>query len=290
MNWKLKTNFFKLLSIFPDSLGDFFYHKIQEYGLASKFEMSFIENKRTFEIVKRILKLNNFEFSNPSVLEIGTGWFPFFPYMLIGEFENAKVLTVDLNHHMSPRNIKIVEMKMLNEGLIERDKINLNGQLNQRILYKPRTSILDINVNSSNLVFSRYVLEHIPPEIIERIHLYLYENLPDDSRILHLISPSDHRSYYDKNLSHVDFLKYSNEEWNKICTRFDYHNRLRINEYVAIFEKTGFKVEFIESDTVDVNSKKEKLYKSLKLDNRFQSFTDYQNVAGSINVLLKKLN
>jgi hypothetical protein len=288
MNWKFKTVFFKSLSILNNKMGDFIYHEMQKYGLNSKFNMSFRENLRTYDVMRKILSSRNFEISDSAVLEIGTGWFPFFPYLLIAENPNAKVCTVDLNKHMTKGYVKKVEERLLRENLINNSQVTCDGNLNINIDYKPNTSILDVDVSKIDLVFSRFVLEHVPPELIEKIHVFLFENLPNNARILHLISPSDHRSYSDRSLSHVDFLKYSQVDWDKICTRFDYHNRLRINEYVDLFKKVGFEIEFLESEGMEHGSKKEQLFKELKLDKKFESFSDYENIAGAINVLLKK--
>ena len=105
--------------------------------------------------------------------------------------------------------------------------------------------------------------------------------------MLHLISPSDHRAYSDSSLSLQDFLKYSEEEWDKVQTKFDYHNRLRLPHYLKILSE-DFEVLYFEHDKIDINSDSYKKFKKLSIHRDFSGFSDQELMAGSINILLKK--
>ena len=107
--------------------------------------------------------------------------------------------------------------------------------------------------------------------------------------ILHMISPSDHRAYTDKSLSYYDFLKYSKDEWKKQHTKFDYHNRLRLPDYINIFKEAGYEVVSLDYDTCDKNSEKYQKFKELTLHEDYKDYTEEELLAGSINVLLKLL-
>ena len=136
-------------------------------------------------------------------------------------------------------------------------------------------------------MLSRFVLEHVPPHILQDIHDFLFSNLKSGSHILHLISPSDHRAYSDASLSLQDFLKYSEEEWNNIQTKFDYHNRLRLPQYLELF-KNDFEILFFEHDVINYESESFKKFEKLKIHNDFARYTDQELMAGSVNILLKK--
>jgi hypothetical protein len=288
MKWVIKTIVFKGLSALPAQIGDYLYHKIQEIGLDKKFKMSYNSNKSSFKKFNEIINQLNYNLDNTNVLEIGTGWFPFFPYFLISEKKINEISTIDLNQHMKAKYVRMVEQKLLDENIINSESVKLNGFLNDKIKYFPKTSLTTVDVSEVNLVFSRFVLEHVYPSSMLEIHEYLFNNMPINSRIIHMISPGDHRSYYDNNLSNVDFLKYTDAEWEKLCTRFDYHNRMRVNEYISMFEKIGFIIEYLESDNTDVNTLKYKKYKQLRLNEKYLNNSDEVNLAGSINIVLKK--
>jgi hypothetical protein len=138
------------------------------------------------------------------------------------------------------------------------------------------------------VIFSRFVLEHIKPNDLLEIHKHIYENTPQSTRVLHLISPSDHRSYEDNSLSTYDFLKYSEAEWNEIQTKFDYHNRLRLPQYLKIFEDSNFKIEYLKYDQVNTESAKYRKFKQLMLHKDFKHFTEEEILASSIVLLLSK--
>ena len=77
-------------------------------------------------------------------------------------------------------------------------------------------------------------------------------------------------------------------EWNKIQTKFDYHNRLRLPDYLEIFKKSGFEVLYVEHDTAKDNEEKYKKFKELKIHPDFKKYSEEELTAGSINVMLKK--
>lgn len=155
--------------------------------------------------------------------------------------------------------------------------------------YHPNTNLIEADLpNEANFVFSRFVLEHVRPEDILRMHQKLNNDGSDDLHIIHLISPSDHRAYNDPSLSLLDFLQFSSTEWKRIQTKFDYHNRLRLPQYLNIFEQAGFEVLFEEHTGLDSKSKQFQLFKQLHIHSDFAGMTEEELCAGAINVLLRK--
>ena len=130
------------------------------------------------------------------------------------------------------------------------------------IEYFPKKSIETAPLANTKFVISRFVLEHVPPDIIESIHKTLSEKLSENDYILHLISPSDHRAYTDKSISLYDFLQYSQKEWDTIQTKFDYHNRLRLPQYLTIFKKE-FEIVHLEFQPCKEGTPQFKMFKSL---------------------------
>ncbi|MBF4465636.1 hypothetical protein [Flavobacterium sp. LC2016-12] len=286
MNHTVKTRIFKALSLLPDRLGYSLYHILQDIGSKTTLEDKINSTKRTYDTIKRILLENNLTTEGLNIAEIGSGWVPVFPYQLILFGKAKSVDTYDINEHY---NIK--EIKKLNEYYNSQFNFEIENRdkypLHNAVKYFPKTNICNGDLKNVDLVLSRFVLEHISPENLSEIHDFLFSDLKSGSYVLHLISPSDHRAYSDSSLSLQDFLKYSEEEWNQIQTKFDYHNRLRFPQYLELFKK-DFEIIFFEHDQINYKSESFKKFKKLKIHNDFAKFTEQELMAGSVNVLFKK--
>lgn len=286
---QLKTVVLKALNILPKRLGFYFYYKIQSRSFKSITK--FIEpNKASYETINSIFTDNGIPLKNKTILEIGSGWIPLLSYFLKVNGGIKKVYTYDINKHYQQKNLDKCY-----------DYISGNYNTNLKLVYKEGYKLPDfieyhpfanvINADLSKdieIVVSRFVLEHVTPADLSAIHKKLYNSLSKDAIVLHLISPSDHRAHSDSSLSLYDFLKYSKKEWDKIQTKFDYHNRLRLPDYLEIFKKAGFEVLFVEYDTAKDNAEKHKKFKALDIHQDFKKYTEEELTAGSINVLLKK--
>lgn len=286
MKHTTKSRIFKILSFFPNRFGYFLYHFLQNIGSNSTFDKKVHATSNSFKTVTRILKTNNIDIEGIRIAELGSGWVPIFPYQLILEGKAMHVDTYDINEHYNTK-----EIKKLNQYYKDKYNFDIESKkkypLLNKVSYFPKTDICKGDLKNTDLVLSRFVLEHVPPNIIREIHDFLFSKLKSGSYILHLISPSDHRAYSDNSLSLQDFLKYSEKEWNQIQTKFDYHNRLRLPQYLALF-KNDFEIIFFEHDIINYESESFKNFKKLKIHNDFAKFTDQELMAGSINILLKK--
>ena len=284
---RLKNTLFSFLEIFPGHIGDFIYHKVQE--VFNKKDIDFYLNS-TFNTYKTFLDLTNaydIEITSKNLLEVGSGWHPLMPYWFIYFGKVNKVQTLDINRHYDKRKIE-----KLNQNFKERYNLNIVEAdsrycLPQEIEYFPDTNILNFDLTNTNIVFTRFALEHIRPEVIEKMHTKFRNELEEGSYIIHFISPSDHRAFVDHNLSLQDFLKYSDEEWEKKCTRFDYHNRLRLPEYLKIFKNCNLKVVGLTYDKYEPNSQAIKRFENIRLDKKYRNYSLEELMAGSINIILK---
>jgi len=60
---------------------------------------------------------------------------------------------------------------------------------------------------------------------------------------IHFIDLSDHFKHQDKSITSINFLRYSDEEWDKIAgNEFVYCNRLRASDYLVLFKEAGFDI------------------------------------------------
>ncbi|WP_452220779.1 hypothetical protein [Lacinutrix salivirga] len=284
-----KTLVLKLLNVLPGNLGFLLYHKIQKRTFKN-LDKNINANTSSFTALKHILNTVNFDLKNKTIIEIGSGWLPLMPYILKAEQDCNTIYTYDLNAHYNTEYIKRLDAFFKTEKQISfKKKSGDKYNLPEFIEYYPKTNIINSNLpKEASLVYSRFVLEHVQPNDILEMHKKFYNDLSKDTYILHLISPSDHRAYSDKSLSYYDFLKYSEKEWNKIQTKFDYHNRLRLPQYLNIFDEAGFEVVYLDHDTVNPKSDKYKKFKALDLHKDYTIFKEEDLLAGSINVLLRR--
>lgn len=286
MKHNVKTRIFRILDLFPNRLGYSLYHFLQNVGSKMTVEQKINSTKNTYETISKILNNNGINIEGAKIAELGSGWVPIFPYQLILEGKVKSVDTYDINEHYN-----VAEIMKLNNYYQNKYSFEIKNKAKYSLLdgvtYFPKTNICNGNVNDVDLVLSRFVLEHVPPKDIIEIHDFLFLNLKPGSYVLHLISPSDHRAYSDSSLSLHDFLKYSEQEWNQIQTKFDYHNRLRLPQYLQLL-KNNFEIVYLEHDHLKVESESFKKFKKLKIHKDFEAYTDQELMAGSINILLKK--
>ncbi len=293
MNLKflIKYKTLQLLNLLPKKMGDYFYHFSQRIGTGITFEQKLNAGYATYLSLDRIAKKVGQTFENKKVVEIGSGWEPLMPYYLRYLGNSDLILTYDLNKHYNKKNIR-----RINHLFSEKFKVNINighnnvYNLPEEIKYFPGTNIGNATLPKADIVFSRFVLEHIPPEEIIKIHKNINTYLTSGSLIFHFISPSDHQAYDDKNLSLQNFLKYSKEEWKNIHTRFDYHNRLRLPQYIEMFEDLNYEIIHLEYNIPEKGSLPYKQFKALNIHPDFKIYTADELMAGAINIVLKIRN
>lgn len=102
---------------------------------------------------------------------------------------------------------------------------------------------LPVPSDSIDIVYSRAVLEHIPPATLRGIFVESTRVLSDDGLACHFIDCSDHWEHNDKRISRINFLRYSDRLYRWTCVNpMNYQNRMRHSEYVQLLNKSGFKV------------------------------------------------
>ena len=285
---RLKEILFKTLNHLPEKQGFFLYHKIQNSVNGDIMLQRVKSNEGSYHLFQKLLEQKNFSLNGKNVIEIGSGWAPIIPYFLLYLGKALSITTYDLNRHFSKKNINRLNEVFESEYGIQPATENTRPYgLPKEIIYHPNTNLIAAKLPEADLVFSRFVLEHVTPGDIASMHKKFRKDLKPGSLIVHFISPGDHRAHVDKNLSLQDFLQYSEIEWKQKQTRFDYHNRLRLPQYLAIFKAAGVDVVDIKYDCPGPDSSAYKKFKAVPLHEDFKNFTEEELTAGSINVILK---
>ncbi len=290
MSLKLRTKntLFQILDKLPSGIAFKIYHYLQNRFANKSITHKILTGHSSYRTIERLLEKTYFSLEEKHIIEIGSGWVPVIPYYMkyIGKASN--IYTFDLNEHYQKKAVEELNFLFSERFGVEiRSLVGEKFGLPEGILYYPKTNLIETSIEKVELVYSRFVLEHVTPEDIEQMHKKFQKDLDPGTLIIHLISPSDHRAYVDSTLSLQDFLKYNEEQWQAKQTKFDYHNRLRLPQYEKIFTSLGLEILYSEHNNPPPGSEMYKRFKAIDLDEQFKQYTDEELTAGSINFVLK---
>lgn len=126
-----------------------------------------------------------------------------------------------------------------------------------------------VDVHTSYTVF-----EHIPEHVLRRILAEGNRITADSGTFVHRIDYSDHFYTFDKGITTINFLQYSDRAWRLFAgNRYAYTNRLRHDDLLRLFEQAGHR---IVDARPDVDRRALELLRSgtFRLDERFSAKSD----------------
>ncbi len=295
MNWKLKSKIKNAIAILPFSLTYPTYYWFRHYFIKKRQDVQINpvgKISMAAELCKRICK-NGGTVSNKIFFEIGTGRDIIMPigYWLMGA---EKIITIDLNHYL--RSELVAEsLHYLCNNQAKNKIFNLPGIDKERfgrlleLSKKTKISLLSIfdlcqieyispgdaantKLPDASIDFytSYNVLEHIPLAILEKIILEGNRIIKNKGLFVHRIDYTDHFAHSDNSISLINFLQYSDKEWDRLAgNRFMYMNRLRHDDFVNLFNSSMQHIVDVEQEKNDqmcdiLNSK------TFKLNERFK--------------------
>ncbi len=112
-----------------------------------------------------------------------------------------------------------------------------------------RSSGLDSN--SVSAVTSTNTLEHIPPQDIEKILVECERVLKPGGVCSFKIDYSDHYAHTDPSITIYNFLKFSPTTWHWLCPPNHYQNRLRHQQFIQMFDRTGLDGKKVRGTRID---------------------------------------
>jgi hypothetical protein len=251
MKWVIKAAVQKVFGSLPARVADPMYHGIQHLTRGIPIE---VQDQRSFieEVASVLNDIRGKSLSGLRIVELGSGWYPVLPLLLICEFGALSVDTFDVNQHYSPVRIAAAASEIMNVVVHLRGDSVLqqtarSGCLPDSIHYHPRSevqAVSEIRGGLADLALSRLVLPNITPEGIREIHFRSRQWLTQDAIWIHILNTGDERAREDSTLHPFDFLKYSEKEWmRRSGNRYAYTNRLRLPQYRSLFESAGWNVE-----------------------------------------------
>lgn len=193
---------------------------------------------------------------NGDVLELGTGWLPIIPLLFHLAGARRLILT-DLERLMDRHTVaRAREVIRENLPMVARTLDQSEGRLAARLAedfapeYLVPWSSRTHPEGSADIIFSRAVLEHVPPAVLGQLLSDFNRIIRSGGAMCHTIDNSDHWEHRDKMLSRLDFLRY--EEglyWRLACAdpQF-YQSRLRHSDYVRLFQMHGWAVDVAEGE------------------------------------------
>ena len=95
---------------------------------------------------------------------------------------------------------------------------------------------------------SSTTLEHLSEEDLNKTFLLLKKIIKKEGIISAAIDYSDHYSHTDKNIDKLNFLRFSNDEWDKHNTPMLFQNRLRHQDYRKFFKLNKYKIHEIKGE------------------------------------------
>jgi SAM-dependent methyltransferase len=91
-------------------------------------------------------------------------------------------------------------------------------------------------------------LEHIPPTDLGAVLAAGRELLKPGGVMVHLIDYGDHYARSDNGLSRFNFLTYTERDWHRFNSKFQYVNRLRHSQFLRMFNDVGMTIYDAEPD------------------------------------------
>ena len=188
------------------------------------------------------------EFSKLNSLEIGAGKsLQNSIYMAYKFNKGINQTVIDINHMLDfglfnkaseqiSKRLNLINFGEANSLYEIKDKFNIN------YLAPTSTRELISKKLKFDLVMSTNTLEYFKVSELKSLIADMNVLLNDKAIISSIIDYSDHYSHTDKNISPLNFLKYSDEEWEKFNNKYLYQNRLRHLDYKDLFLQNSFRI------------------------------------------------
>ncbi len=244
-----------------------------------------------------------------TIFEVGTGHCPIAP---IGFFLSGaeKVITVDLNRRLDFEILKQSlywmsenkdQISNLYNDIVRKSEIAERMLMLERLKDHPKDFLDEAKIKylapadagSTSLEdsivgyhISATVFEHIPRREIMRILCETKRIIKRNGIAIHFIDLSDHFQHQDSRLLRINFLRYSEKQWDSIAgNEFAFCNRLRASDYYKLFERSGFELcrKMVQQDLVALDAKRS----GFEVDQKFFDYEDTDLCITELKVALR---
>ena len=265
MNWRLKGGIQKVLGHLP--LGERLHYELQKRaGGLRAFDRELLAKIEDWRLMVGHLASVGIPVAGTRFLEMGTGWYPTFPFCLYLAGARS-VITVDLNRYLKPeltvrmtealaRSLPVIatatgraeaELAAAHQALADavRRGASLEDATGGVVAYRAPSDASATGLPEASLdaVFSNSVLEHVPGPIIERCFTEARRILRPGGVVFHSVNCGDHYAYADHTISQLNYLQFSDDDWQRWNNEFLYQNRLRATDFVQMARAAGLQIE-----------------------------------------------
>jgi SAM-dependent methyltransferase len=264
MHWRAKGVVQKVLGHVPG--GEHAHYVLQRrFGGLRGFTREFDIKMDDWRLMAGHLREAGVPIAGARLFEIGSGWYPTFPFACyLGGA--AQVITVDLNRHIKLDLVRecaanlerhtalIAEATGESEDTVRQRQQQLVSRLAQSndvgaatdgvVVYDAPADASRTSMAADTLdcVFSNSVLEHVYPDAVDAIFSESMRMLAPGGIMFHSVNCGDHYAYVDHKINQLNYLQYSDREWQRWDNAFLYQNRMRAYEFVDRAEAAGFDI------------------------------------------------
>lgn len=262
MDWRIKGVVQGVLARLPG--GTAINDALQRAAGGRRDESKHIDIKFRADWMVQMELLNRLGLSvrDRDLLEIGTGWLPVFPlcFALAGA---RRCYTFDLHRHLNPAVVPQA-LRELERHLpdIARASSEAPAQVRQRwerlcaagsgeailaaagIDYRAPADATDTGLPDASVavVFSNSVLEHVGASVLVPMMRESARILQPDGLSLHSVNCGDHYAYFDRSITPIHYLRYTEGQWRKWNNDLLYQNRLRPVDFVEAARGAGLEI------------------------------------------------
>ncbi len=307
MDWRIKGAIQKVLGYVPG--GQRVHYLLQKRGGGlTDFGRECDIKVDDWRLMMGHLRASKISLKGATLLEMGTGWYPTFPFCLYLAGA-ARVYTVDLNAYMKPEmTIALADRLNAHVPLIAKESGRTDAEVDLAQLalvtaLREGKSIEDatkgvvqykapadasktgFSAASVDVVFSNSVLEHVPGPVIEDCFTEAMRILKPGGIVFHSVNCGDHYAYVDKAIDQLHYLQFSETQWKKWNNNFLYQNRLRAVDFTDMAKRAGFAIEI---DTSRAKPERLAVIDAMAIDAKFGGYTREQLAITSIDFVGRK--
>src|SRR5262245_42058348 len=307
MQWRLKGGIQKALGYLPFG-GRLHYELQKRAGGLRLFDAELATKIADWRLMASHLSSVGVPVAGTRFFEMGTGWYPTFPFCLFLAGARS-VITVDVNRHlrreltirMTDALVRFLPAIAEAAGCTERDLAGLHCELATAIRHGTSVeqatggiveyrapcdaSATGLPARSVDVVFSNSVREHVPSEVIARCLVDARRILRSGGVVFHSVNCGDHYAYADPNVDQLNYLQFSDADWRKWNNRFLYQNRLRAVDFLDMARDAGFAIDV---DTARHHPMRLQQLDTMAVHPRFARYTHEQLAITSVDFIGRK--
>jgi hypothetical protein len=261
VDWRIKGLIQKVLSVAPG--GRHLNNALQFRGGVKSFEAN-VDTKVQADWLVLVdhMQALDFPIQGRAFLEIGTGWYPTLPvcFHVAGaaschsydltrllDFERTRSMVARLEVHLPTiaaklgipesalrqRWTKLMDARAVDDFLA-RAGIEYRAPADATATGLPDGSV--------DVVFSNSVLEHVERSALDALMKETRRLLRPGGIAVHSVNCGDHYAYFDRLITQIHYLRFSEAQWRLWNNDLQYQNRLRANDFIDSARRAGLEI------------------------------------------------